>query len=63
MPIQITCKKPGFRRAGMAHPARAMYPDGHFTPEQMRALQAEPMLVVTEVPATENLAKVGKGKK
>jgi hypothetical protein len=45
--IVITSKIAGFRRGGVAHPAVATeYPDGHFTPEQLDALQAEPMLVV-----------------
>lgn len=47
MPITITSKKDGFRRAGMAHPAKPnTYPDGTFTAEQLKALQADPMLVV-----------------
>lgn len=49
MAIQILCKQPGFRRCGVAHPAQAVYPDGHFSPAQMAALKAEPMLVVTEI--------------
>lgn len=63
--IQILCKKPGFRRAGVAHPAKAVYPDGHFTPAQMAALKAEPMLVVTEVSegSAEAPEPKGKGKK
>lgn len=49
--IRITSKKDGFRRAGMAHPATTKeYPDGHFKPEQLKALRAEPMLVVEELP-------------
>lgn len=48
--IQIVCKRPGFRRAGIAHPASAVYPTDKFTAEQLKALKAEPMLIVTEVP-------------
>lgn len=50
MPVIITAKKDGFRRAGLAHPAKATeHPDGRFTPTQLAALQAEPMLVVQVV--------------
>lgn len=49
--IIITAKVDGFRRAGMAHPARATeHPDGTFTPKQLAQLRAEPMLVVVERP-------------
>lgn len=53
--IQIVGKKEGFRRCGLAHPKGAVdYPDGHWTEEQLAALEAEPMLVVTisEKPTT-----------
>ena len=47
--IIITCKQPGFRRCGVAHPAGPTdYPDGTFTPEQIAILQDDPMLVVIE---------------
>ena len=47
--IEITCKRPGFRRAGIAHPAKASYPADRFTAAELAALRAEPMLVVLEV--------------
>ena len=59
MPICITSKKDGFRRCGVDHPsARTEYPDGKFTPDQIRALQAEPMLVVELIPAGKTLNAV-----
>jgi hypothetical protein len=42
--LAVLCRQPGFRRAGQAHPARAEYPPGHFTEEQLEAMAAEPML-------------------
>lgn len=46
--IQIVSKKEGFRRCGVAHAKGPVdYPDGHWTEEQLTALKAEPMLVVT----------------
>ena len=42
--LTILCRRPGFRRAGLAHPARAEYPAGAFTAEQMAALTEEPLL-------------------
>jgi len=45
--LTITCARPGFRRAGLAHPARAEYPAGSFSPEQLALLLAEPLLAVT----------------
>lgn len=53
--IRIHCTKPGFRRAGQAHPAVADYPEDHFSAAQMAALRAEPLLVVEM--ATEDTPK------
>ncbi|MFO1417242.1 MAG: HI1506-related protein [Methylotetracoccus sp.] len=45
--IRITSQREGFRRAGRPHSATPTeYPDDAFTPEQMDALTAEPMLLV-----------------
>ncbi|EFX2000410.1 TPA: HI1506-related protein [Shigella sonnei] len=50
MPIQITAKRNGFRRCGIAHSEHAtLYADDHFTPEQLAELKAEPMLIVLDV--------------
>jgi hypothetical protein len=47
MAIRITSKKNGFRRCGIAHPDQpTLYPDDAFTPGQLQALKAEPMLIV-----------------
>ncbi|OGB82021.1 MAG: hypothetical protein A2496_05305 [Burkholderiales bacterium RIFOXYC12_FULL_60_6] len=52
--IRIVSKKEGFRRCGVAHPKGPVeYPDGHWTEEQLAALQAEPMLVVQSIPPAE----------
>ncbi len=40
----ILCSQPGFRRAGIAHPARAEYAPDHFSEEQLEAMAAEPKL-------------------
>lgn len=48
--VSIACTQPGFRRAGMAHPAQAEYPAGTFSAEQLAALQAETKLIVTILP-------------
>lgn len=46
--ITITSKKDGFRRCGIAHSAAPVeYPDDRFSPDELAALQNEPMLVVT----------------
>lgn len=48
--IQIKSKRHNFRRCGIAHPADAVdYPDDRFTPEELKILQAEPMLIVEVV--------------
>ncbi|SNS05680.1 hypothetical protein SAMN04488503_2483 [Humidesulfovibrio mexicanus] len=50
MPVIITAKKDGFRRCGVAHPARPVeHADGTFSSEQLEILKAEPMLVVQEL--------------
>lgn len=52
--IKITAKRAGFRRGGMAHPASpTLHADDAFTPEQLQALEAEPMLVVERLPSPE----------
>ncbi len=51
MPIQITAKRDGFRRCGMAHSDKTQtYADDHFSPKVLAELKAEPMLVVSHVP-------------
>lgn len=50
MPVLIASKKEGFRRCGVAHAKEPVeYADGRWSAEQLKALKAEPMLVVTEV--------------
>lgn len=48
--IRITAKLDGFRRASVPHFGVREYPDGTFTPDDLAALKAEPMLVVEELP-------------
>ena len=51
--IRIISKKEGFRRCGVAHPAKAKdYPKDFFTKAQLKRLKSEPMLVVQELPDT-----------
>ncbi|EKN3498329.1 HI1506-related protein [Yersinia enterocolitica] len=51
MPIQITAKRDGFRRCGMAHSDKTQtYADGHFSPSVLAELKAENMLIITHVP-------------
>ena len=51
--IRIRSKQDGFRRCGMAHPARPVeYPDDKFSEEELEILKAEPMLVVEAVEDT-----------
>jgi hypothetical protein len=57
--LTIVSRKPGFRRAGIAHPARADYPAERFTADELAALKAEPMLEVIET--GEDDAKKTKG--
>jgi hypothetical protein len=45
--IRIKSKTAGFRRCGIAHPAQWVeYPDGKFSDEELKRLEAEPMLAV-----------------
>lgn len=46
--IKIICRRPGFRRAGIAHPAEATYEPGFFGAEDLAALRADPQFVVLE---------------
>lgn len=59
MPIVITAKKDKFRRCGVAHSKEpTTWPDGKWSPKELQALKAEPLLVVQEV-----AEEAGKGKK
>lgn len=52
MPIQITARREGFRRCGIAHSAKTTtYDDGHFTPKQLAELENDPQLVVVRIAA------------
>lgn len=43
---RILCRRPGFRRAGIAHPAVATYAAGELTADQLDAIAREPNLVL-----------------
>jgi hypothetical protein len=48
--VVISARRDGFRRAGMAHPARpTSYPVDRFSSAELEALLAEPMLQVSLV--------------
>lgn len=61
VPVAITAKVDGFRRAGRGHSAkRTIWPPGTFTEQQLAQLKAEPMLVVEVLPAEEQTdGKIG----
>ncbi len=47
MPVRITAKSEGFRRCGIEHACKPVtWPDDRFTPQQLKQLQVEPMLIV-----------------
>ena len=52
--IKITAKKDGFRRCGIAHSSQPTeYPADKFNAEEMKQLNAEPMLIVEIVAVLE----------
>lgn len=53
--ILITSAVPGFRRAGIEHPARKVYEPGELTAEQLDALRAEPNLTVVAIGAADEV--------
>jgi septal ring factor EnvC (AmiA/AmiB activator) len=46
--ITIICSRPGMRRAGMAHPAKATYASDHFTDAQLTVIKSDPNFQVLE---------------
>lgn len=46
--VTIICARPGFRRAGMVHPAEASYAAGELTAEQLEAIRADATFTVVE---------------
>lgn len=61
MPIQITAKRDGFRRCGMAHSDKTQtYADDHFSAAQLKVLEAEEQLVVVRI-SDERLASSSPG--
>lgn len=47
--LEITTKREGFRRAGIAHEGTKVHPFDKLDPDQVEQLKNEPMLVVREV--------------
>ncbi|GLK85691.1 hypothetical protein [Ancylobacter defluvii] len=45
--VVIICAQPGFRRAGIEHPARKVYAPGELSDELIERLRGEPLLSVT----------------
>lgn len=56
MPIQITARRNGFRRLGIAHSANTVtWPDDHFSDGELEILENDPNLIVIrlqDVPET-----------
>ncbi|HHC0256912.1 TPA: HI1506-related protein [Salmonella enterica] len=51
MPIQITARRDGFRRLGIAHSAAGRtWPDDQFTAKELAVLESDPNLIVVRVP-------------
>lgn len=49
--IRITSKIDGFRRAGVAHSGKPTdYPNDYFTAYELSVLEAEPYLIVQQLP-------------
>lgn len=47
MPIQITARRDGFRRLGIAHSAKTVtWPDDKFTDSELQILENDPNLIV-----------------
>ena len=56
--VRIKAIQDGFRRAGISHTKEATeYPDSAFTAKELKALQAEPMLLVEVVADKEEKKK------
>lgn len=61
-PLAIRCSTPGFRRAGISHPAGPTeYPAGHFTVEQFKQLDEEPRLALQILEGTEPESEADSG--
>ena len=61
-PLSIRCSTPGFRRAGVSHPAGPTeYPAGHFTVEQFKQLDEEPRLALQILEGTEPESEADSG--
>lgn len=54
MPIQITARRDGFRRLGIAHSASTVtYPDDRFSEEELVILECDPNLIVLRTDGTQ----------
>ena len=48
--VRIAARRPGFRRAGIAHPETPVdHPADRFNAKELAALKAEPALIVVEL--------------
>lgn len=62
MPVVIIAKQEGFRRCGESHSAApATWPDNRWSPAELAALQADPMLVVRVEPSEPTETRKAKG--
>ncbi len=60
MPYTIRADRDGYRRGGMAHSTTAkVYPEDAFTPEQLSQLQADPRILIQEVPDSARVPQAG----
>lgn len=61
MAKQIKAMRDGFRRCGVAHSkAPVVHEDETFSAEQWGVLNAEPMLIISDVPAAQEPGKASK---
>jgi len=44
--IRIVCSRPGYRLAGITHPAHAVYDEAAFTSDQLEVIRRDPLQVV-----------------
>ncbi|WP_332117248.1 HI1506-related protein [Azorhizobium caulinodans] len=51
--LKITAPRPGYRRAGIAHPAVKVWPADAFTADELKLLRADPLLTVVEMATAE----------
>lgn len=60
--IKLICRRPGFRRCGVAHPSEKIYDEDYWTEDQLKTFDEDPQFEVLTSKASEGGGSKDPGK-